>query len=1223
MNVKTVSRLARLFATIAFTSLPLAAVAADLASKPNTSAPKSDPKKDDAKKPEPKKDEPRKDPPKKEEPKLPHPSPSSKDWKLEVLKEKPNIHVPSVVAAAPDGRVFVAEDPMDQMGPGNKPGDRILCIHPDGKVTVFADKLYAVFGIAYYDGKLFVHHSPKFTVYRDDDATGTGKDPVDYYDTDNPATWGGGSLNDHIPAQIHLGMDGWFYMSTGDKGVYGLVSKIDGSTAELHGGGVLRFRPDGTHFEVYATGTRNHLDISINSEDEIFSYDNTDDGIGWNTRFTHLVDGGFYGYPNDYRPMDNDGDGMTKWKAMKDDMAKARADYDKAIKDATKDAKTDEEKAAIVAKLNLAKPSQLVPPFRPYTLWAMEDYGGGSPCGAIGYNEDALPAEYRGNLFHCEWGKGQFERLVVERSGATYKVTKRDEKFLKGGTQPFRPLGVCVTPDGMGFYICDWNFAGWNSKKENDAGRFMKLTYTGPSQAAPKPDWYVMAAMGRKHSGTLEDLVKGLSHPAQSVRLVASRRIADPLIGFGNPDEIRHRAIPLLISLLNDNTAPKEARWHAIWTLDRIDDGKAGRNAIISLLTDSGVDVSIRMQAARQLGTRAAKEAVTPLIFALSDPNAAMRFRAATALGRIGDAQAVPALIDHLTEKDFFARYANFTALNRIGKVDPSVWDKIVSALSSEKPEIRSGATYAMRNAYDQSLVSDLSNYANNASNPIAGRAAALEALAPLTKQVKPWTGKWWGTQPQRGGPPPHDLEWSGTTNAQGTLRNSLEDPDKAVRAAAIAAQQITPDPALGDLLAKLFKSEKDLKTRKDILKALAASKAPAAAALVTEILKNAKSNSELVPEALTLAANAGGDAMRDAVANLLSSDLPAAIRTDTAVQAVEALGKMKDAKAAPALALRTGDTQPRVAIAATLALGQVNNRVSLDALLDRLLHDNRTDVRRSAAVALANVKSRDAIPALLEVYKDKEIGKDAIKALCATPDLKALDAYLDGVSSPDGTLRSDARRAIGSIKKEALPLIEARLDTNPLSTQAISEIQGVYAKDIPNEKDRTSKLWKFDTKKLAPLAFENFAKANHGNADNGKKLFKAENMACIKCHKVGNEGADIGPILNGVGTKYDRQFLIESVLYPSKQILDGYQQTIVRLKDGDVQSGVIKGETDTEITLYDAAATKTIIKKSDIKDRDHGKLSLMPEGLHTSLKPEEFVDLIAYLETLKETPKK
>jgi hypothetical protein len=42
-------------------------------------------------------------------------------------------------------------------------------------------------------------------------------------------------------------------------------------------------------------------------------------------------------------------------------------------------------------------------------------------------------------------------------------------------------------------------------------------------------------------------------------------------------------------------------------------------------------------------------------------------------------------------------------------------------------------------------------------------------------------------------------------------------------------------------------------------------------------------------------------------------------------------------------------------------------------------------------------------------------------------------------------------------------------------------------------------------------------------------------------------------------------------------------------------------------------------IVKDDIKEREHSKLSVMPEGLHTGLKPEEFADLIAYLESLKE----
>src|SRR5262249_44122421 len=152
--------------------------------------------------------------------------------------------------------------------------------------------------------------------------------------------------------------------SSGDKGIYGAVG-LDGSKVDLHGGGIIRFRPDGTHLEIYATGTRNHLDVAINAEEEMFTYDNTDDGNGWWTRVTHMVDGGFYGYPFDYKPR------------------------------------------------------------RPYPLWMMTDYGGGSGTGATAYNEDALPAEYRGNLFVEDWGRKQLIRLKVSREGATFKVDER------------------------------------------------------------------------------------------------------------------------------------------------------------------------------------------------------------------------------------------------------------------------------------------------------------------------------------------------------------------------------------------------------------------------------------------------------------------------------------------------------------------------------------------------------------------------------------------------------------------------------------------------------------------------------------------------------------------------------------------------------------------------------------------------------------------------------
>ena len=99
---------------------------------------------------------------------------------------------------------------------------------------------------------------------------------------------------------------------------------------------MLRCRLDGTGLEVFSTGTRNHLEPNLDDRDNLFTYDNTDDGLGWWTRVTHHIDGGYYGYPFDYH---------TRTDRM---------------------------------------------------LPRMAEYGGGSPCGGVFYGEDAWPEKYRG-----------------------------------------------------------------------------------------------------------------------------------------------------------------------------------------------------------------------------------------------------------------------------------------------------------------------------------------------------------------------------------------------------------------------------------------------------------------------------------------------------------------------------------------------------------------------------------------------------------------------------------------------------------------------------------------------------------------------------------------------------------------------------------------------------------------------------------------------------------
>src|SRR6185436_18060938 len=104
------------------------------------------------------------------------------NWRLDLIAAAPDVQHPSVVCVAPDGRVFVAEDPMDIRVPANVAQGRILCFYPDGRRTVFAEKLYAVFGMQYLEGNLYVLHNPKFSVF-----TETGR--VDLIESTHPNPW--------------------------------------------------------------------------------------------------------------------------------------------------------------------------------------------------------------------------------------------------------------------------------------------------------------------------------------------------------------------------------------------------------------------------------------------------------------------------------------------------------------------------------------------------------------------------------------------------------------------------------------------------------------------------------------------------------------------------------------------------------------------------------------------------------------------------------------------------------------------------------------------------------------------------------------------------------------------------------------------------------------------------------------------------------------------------
>src|SRR6478735_12212339 len=112
------------------------------------------------------------------------------------------------------------------------------------------------------------------------------------------------------------------------------------------------------------------------------------------------------------------------------------------------------------------------------------------------------------------------------------------------------------------------------------------------------------------------------------------------------------------------------------------------------------------------------------------------------------------------------------------------------------------------------------------------------------------------------------------------------------------------------------------------------------------------------------------------------------------------------------------------------------------------------------------------------------------------------------------------------------------------------------------------------------------FALKHAGNPARGRSLFEEEKRAsCARCHRVRGRGGEIGPDLSDVGGKLDRAGLIESVLDPSRQVVEGYRPTLLGLTNGRVVTGRIGEETAAWVALIDAEGRRHVLPRSQIAE--------------------------------------
>jgi len=163
------------------------------------------------------------------------------------------------------------------------------------------------------------------------------------------------------------------------------------------------------------------------------------------------------------------------------------------------------------------------------------------------------------------------------------------------------------------------------------------------------------------------------------------------------------------------------------------------------------------------------------------------------------------------------------------------------------------------------------------------------------------------------------------------------------------------------------------------------------------------------------------------------------------------------------------------------------------------------------------------------------------------------------------------------------------------------------------------TKSSKADHERLVKLALN-----GRGSVPRGREVFlQAEKSQCVKCHRIGEKGARIGPDLTGIGSRFSKIHLVESLLEPSRTIAPSYATYTVALASGRVLSGVKVAETATMLTLGDKDGKTHVIPRRDIELMRPQSVSTMPDGLEKRLSDREFLDLLAFLLSQKKPPQR
>ncbi len=262
------------------------------------------------------------------------------------------------------------------------------------------------------------------------------------------------------------------------------------------------------------------------------------------------------------------------------------------------------------------------------------------------------------------------------------------------------------------------------------------------------------------------------------------------------------------------------------------------------------------------------------------------------------------------------------------------------------------------------------------------------------------------------------------------------------------------------------------------------------------------------------------------------------------------------------------------------------------------------------------------------KVLSDATLNADArlaaINELTAEDDGSIAPALMTALSSATPRLHEAMLNAVFS-RRDRIPALLDALEQKSVAPTALSAVQRSLLLENKDDAIRTRAGKLLTATNSAGLeAFPRFAAALNEPRDlaRGQQVFRE---VCGKCHQAHGLGVTI-PVGPDLSSEFQRaeETLIRDVLAPSEVISPGYMTFTVATKSGQVFSGLLASESPTSLTLkqppkigaesQSTEGTLQVILRNEIDELRTSAVSLMPEDLVKTLKPQDLADVIAWL---------